>query len=76
MVHNETQRYLKNKEILWESYWDEDTLKYIVITKNILREMYYLYKIENGKRIEIAKNINPNEFYNNIYESWRWNNDI
>ena len=71
MVHNETQRYLKNKEILWESYWDGNTLKYIVITKNILREMYYLYKIENGKRIEIAKNINPNEFYNNIYESWR-----
>ena len=76
MAHNETQRYLKNKEILWESYWDGDTLKYIVITKNILREMYYLYKIENGNRIEIAKNINPNEFYNNIYESWRWNNDI
>ena len=70
------KKYLKGKEEFWESYWKVDTLEYMVVTKNILREMYYLYKIENGKRIEVAKNTNPNQFYDYIYKSWRWNNDI
>lgn len=53
---------LKNNEMCWEQYYDEiGNLRYIVITKNYLRNTYYLICVDNKKRKEIAKSSNPSQ---------------
>ncbi len=50
-------------EIIWERYYINNEIKYIVTTKNVLREHYYLYEINEGKLQEIKKSSNPAAFH-------------
>ena len=52
--------HLKPNETCWVQYKDADgTLRYIVITKNIYRDKYYLIDVSGKKRKEIAQSVNP-----------------
>ena len=56
----DVSKYLKPNETCWVQYKDADrTLRYIVITKNIYRDKYYLIDVSGKKRKEIAQSVNP-----------------
>lgn len=58
-------KYIKNGERCWEQYRDSNgNLKYLVITKNRLREDYYLISIES--RQTLAKSKNPKDLRRHI----------
>lgn len=69
---NFDSKILKPKETCWVKIYDQNKqLKYMVITKNKLREIYFLIEINNNGRKEIAKSSNPNGFekyYKYIYK--------
>lgn len=59
--------YLKNNEVCWEQYFDKNSqLRYIIITKNPLRDKYYLYDVSQNKRKEIAVSTNPTKLRNKM----------
>lgn len=52
--------YIKPTEQCWEQYYNEKgELCYLVITKNMLRNPYYLIEINENKRQAIAKASSP-----------------
>ena len=52
--------YLKPNETCWVQQYDSaGTLRYLIITKNIYRDKYYLIDVSDGKRKEIAQSVNP-----------------
>ena len=56
----DVSKYLKPNETCWVQYNDADgTPRYIVITKNIYRDKYYLIDVSGKKRKEIAQSVNP-----------------
>lgn len=56
----DVSKHLKPNETCWIQYKDIDgTLRYIVITKNIYRDKYYLIDVSGKKRKEIAQSVNP-----------------
>ena len=59
----DASKYLKDKEILWETYINNDTVDFIVVTKGNYREEYILYQIINNKRKEIKRSNNPTDFH-------------
>ena len=53
-------KFLKPSETCWVQHYDSSgMLRYLIITKNILRDKYYLIAVSNGKRKEIARSVNP-----------------
>ena len=53
----EYSKYIKGDETCWEQYRDKNgELKYLVITKNRLREDYYLISIDNLQILAKSKN--------------------
>ena len=55
------ERYLEKGEFIWEQILDsKHKLQYIIITKSILRDKYYLFKVnDDGTRSEIAQSVSP-----------------
>ena len=67
MTLKQISSYLSRNEIIWENYYIDDKIKYIVTTKNkILRDLYYLYKVKEDGIEEVKKSNNPSTFHNLI----------
>ena len=63
MNKQDYKKFLKPKEICWVKIFDKnDNLRYLIVTKNQLREKYYLISINAGIRTEITKSPNPLDF--------------
>jgi len=63
MNKQDYKKFLKHKEICWVKIFDKnDNLRYLIVTKNQLREKYYLISINAGIRTEITKSPNPLDF--------------
>ena len=56
-------KYLKEKEVLWETYIYNGIVDFIVVTEGNYREEYILLQICNGKRKEIKRSNNPTDFH-------------
>ena len=52
-------KMLKPNQIIWEQYKFNGKVEYVVITKNRLRDIYYLCQVQDDKLKEIAKNESP-----------------
>ena len=50
---------LQPNETIWVQYIIDDQVKYIIITKNRLREVYYLYAVTEGGLKYIAEDESP-----------------
>lgn len=63
---------LKPQETLWVQYIVDGEVKYVIITKNRLRETYHFCQVnDNGNLIEVAKSNNPLELeqkYHNLFK--------
>lgn len=60
---NKGQKYIKDSEVLWETYIFDDKVSYIVVTENKLRDEYILYQIINNKRKKLKSDTNPINFH-------------
>ena len=60
---NKGQKYIKDSEVLWETYILDDKVSYIVVTENKLRDEYILYQIINNKRKKLKSDTNPINFH-------------
>lgn len=54
---------------LWERYIKNDTI-YFIVTSNIMRTNYYLYKVNNDNTITKIKTGTTPLFKNEIKELW------
>ena len=60
---NDGQKYIKDGEVLWETYMFDDKVFYIVVTENRLRDEYILYQIIGNRRKKIKSSNNPVDFH-------------
>ena len=60
---NKGQKYIKDSEVLWETYIFDDKVSYIVVTDNKLRDEYILYQIINNKRKKLKSDTNTINFH-------------
>ena len=65
---NKGQKYIKDSEVLWETYIFDDKVSYIVVTENKLRDEYILYQIINNKRKKLKSDTNPINFHKLIHK--------